>query len=79
MASALWAVWHCDSPMQAFDAIFREGGDVDTNAAVALALLGLRDGIDSLPASLIEAMPDRARLETTAERLTRYITDHFLS
>lgn len=79
MASGLWAVWHCDSPMQGFDAIFREGGDVDTNAAVAIALLGLRDGFSALPADLIETMPHRQRLYDTAERLNEYFHQHFLN
>jgi ADP-ribosyl-[dinitrogen reductase] hydrolase len=45
------------------------GGDTDTNAAVAGALLGARDGRTGLPAPWLEVLADRAALEAEAAAL----------
>ena len=50
-------------------AVIAGGGDTDTNAAVAGALLGARDGVDALPASWLERLADRAQIEREAEAL----------
>ena len=42
------------------------GGDTDTNAAVAGALLGCRDGPDGVPDRWLSALRDRARIERAA-------------
>jgi len=45
------------------------GGDTDTNAAVAGALLGARDGAVSLPGSWLERLVDRREIEAEASAL----------
>ena len=45
------------------------GGDADTNAAVAGALLGARDGVDGLPAAWLARLADRDVLRAEAEAL----------
>jgi ADP-ribosylglycohydrolase len=45
------------------------GGDTDTNAAVAGALLGARFGYDELPAGWLERLADRDAIETEAAGL----------
>ena len=45
------------------------GGDTDTNAAVAGALLGARDGIEGLPAAWLERLLDRHGVEAEARAL----------
>lgn len=45
------------------------GGDTDTNAAVAGALLGARDGVEGLPASWLGRLRDAAAIRTEAEAL----------
>ena len=45
------------------------GGDTDTNAAVAGALLGALHGCDGLPAAWLERLADREEIEREAERL----------
>ncbi len=45
------------------------GGDTDTNAAVAGALLGARDGVDGLPSALLERLFDRDAIRSEAETL----------
>jgi ADP-ribosyl-[dinitrogen reductase] hydrolase len=45
------------------------GGDTDTNAAVAGALLGARDGIQGLPPAWLERLLDADEIRTEAEAL----------
>jgi ADP-ribosyl-[dinitrogen reductase] hydrolase len=45
------------------------GGDTDTNAAVAGALLGARDGTAGLPSSWLDRLADREVIEGLASRL----------
>jgi ADP-ribosyl-[dinitrogen reductase] hydrolase len=45
------------------------GGDTDTNAAVAGALLGARDGEHGLPADWLDRLEDRDGIRTEAEAL----------
>jgi ADP-ribosyl-[dinitrogen reductase] hydrolase len=45
------------------------GGDTDTNAAVAGALLGARDGVDGLPADWLERLVDRDAIRDEAAAL----------
>ncbi|MDE7160062.1 MAG: ADP-ribosylglycohydrolase family protein [Muribaculaceae bacterium] len=70
MACALWALWHCGSMEEALYKIVDEGGDADTNAALALGLLGLRYGSKALPEYLQGELLNRDRLEQTADALS---------
>jgi len=45
------------------------GGDTDTNAAVAGALLGARDGVDGLPTAWLERLTDAMAIRTEAEAI----------
>lgn len=45
------------------------GGDTDTNAAVAAALLGARDGVDGLPFAWLDRLQDRDAIRAEAEAL----------
>jgi ADP-ribosyl-[dinitrogen reductase] hydrolase len=45
------------------------GGDADTNAAVAGALLGARDGLEGLPPAWLERLVDREPIHAEAEAL----------
>lgn len=45
-----WVLNNCDSFEQGIEAVVNQGGDADTNAAVAGALLGARFGYESIPA-----------------------------
>ncbi len=46
---ALWAWWHFEDFEEALVAVVNLGGDTDTNAAVAGALLGAQCGLDAIP------------------------------
>jgi ADP-ribosyl-[dinitrogen reductase] hydrolase len=49
------------------------GGDTDTNAAVAGALLGARHGRSALPTAWLERLADRAQLEAEADALAALV------
>lgn len=76
MACALWALQHTSSPAEALDAVIMAGGDADTNAAVALNLVGLRDGIDAIPPMLVDGLLQRDRLKDVAERFYTVFERH---
>jgi ADP-ribosyl-[dinitrogen reductase] hydrolase len=49
------------------------GGDTDTNAAVAGALLGAVHGRAGLPQTWLRSLVDRAAIEAEAERLAEVV------
>ena len=49
LGAALWAYWHATSYKEGILKIVLSGGDADTNAAVAGAILGAKFGINQIP------------------------------
>ena len=49
LGAALWAYWHATSYKEGILKIVLSGGDADTNAAVAGAILGAKFGISQIP------------------------------
>ncbi len=70
MACALHALWHCRTMEEALYKIVDEGGDADTNAALALGLLGLKYGSEALPEYLAGEISGLDRLEKVARELS---------
>lgn len=54
LAAALWCYWHANSFEEGLLAVVNEGGDADTNAAIACAILGAKFGYHSIPIHYIE-------------------------
>jgi len=54
LSAALWCYWHATSFEEGMFAVVNEGGDADTNAAIACAILGAKFGCDSIPQYYIE-------------------------
>lgn len=73
MAAALWALWHCASAEEALYAMVDAAGDADTNASLATALAGLRDGIDTIPPHLVDGLVKREELKALADRFVGFI------
>lgn len=69
VGAAMWLLWHVSDPSEALELIVAEGGDADTNAALALGLMGLKYGYSRLPESLIEGLLDAPRVEECARKL----------
>ena len=60
LASALWCYWHAESFESGLLAVVNEGGDADTNGAIACAILGAKYGFDAIPRYYIENLHNEA-------------------
>jgi ADP-ribosylglycohydrolase len=78
------AFWGLSQVMQAagpgafermIDALVRQGGDADTNAAVAGALAGCHLGFAALPSGWVRVLPFRGWLESKVAALVRSFRD----
>ena len=63
MQAALWCLETDDSLEEALIRIVSAGGDTDTNAAVAGAVLGARYGASAIPERWVSCVPEQARIE----------------
>lgn len=63
MAAALWTYWHARSFEEGLLTIVNAGGDADTNAAVACAILGAKYGFGSIPSEYVEGLIYREQLD----------------
>lgn len=54
LSAALWCYWHSQSFVDGLLSVVNEGGDADTNSAIAGAILGAKFGFSSIPAHYIE-------------------------
>lgn len=59
LAAALWCYWHADSFESGLLAVVNEGGDADTNGAIASAILGAKYGYNSIPRYYIENLQNK--------------------
>ena len=67
-----FGLWAAATPLDLEDAVVAAvaaGGDTDTNAAVAGAVLGARYGTSSIPERWLACIPQRERIERLAEDL----------
>lgn len=71
MQAALWCLDTQDSLEQALIRIVNAGGDTDTNAAVAGAVLGARFGATAIPQRWLDCIPDLERIEAATQALLR--------
>ena len=65
-------LWAAETPMDFEDALVAAvsvGGDTDTNAAVAGAILGARYGASAIPERWLACVPERERVERLADEL----------
>lgn len=53
LSAALWGYWHAQSFEDGLLAVVNEGGDADTNGAIACAILGAKFGFSSIPSYYI--------------------------
>ncbi len=69
MQSALWCLDTDASLEAALIRIVSAGGDTDTNAAVAGAVLGARYGLSAIPQRWLDCIPERERIDAVAHSL----------
>jgi len=73
LGAGLWALSDLARDFESgIQAVIREGGDVDTNCAVAGAVLGARFGYESLPQDLVQGLVRAGDLEERILKLLRY-------
>lgn len=56
LSAGLWAYWHSSTFEEGLLAIVNAGGDADTNAAVACAILGAKFGYNTIPNDYVEGL-----------------------
>lgn len=71
LAAALWCHWHAKSFEEGLLGVVNEGGDADTNAAIACAILGAKFGYDSIPKHYIENLHNQ---ESYRQKADKFIT-----
>lgn len=59
LSAALWAYFHAPDFLTGLLAIVNEGGDADTNAAIACAILGAKFGYSSIPSYYVDNLHNR--------------------
>lgn len=69
LAAGLWAYWYAESFVEGLLAVVRAGGDADTNAAVACAILGAKFGFSAIPQEYVEGLIYREQLDEVIEGL----------
>lgn len=72
MTAGIWPILHCDNAADCIYCIVDQGGDADTNAALAGAFAGLLYGYDALP-DLKNELEGRELLDSLAERMTAHV------
>lgn len=75
LSAALWALWHCNSFEEGLLKIVHAGGDADTNAAVACAVLGAKYGYQSIPEKYIDGLIKREELQLISKKLFETINN----
>lgn len=63
LAAGLWAYWNARSFEEGLLAVVQAGGDADTNAAVACAILGAKYGYYSIPQEYVDGLIYKDQLE----------------
>jgi ADP-ribosylglycohydrolase len=69
LAAGIWALTHANSFEEGLLAVIHEGGDADTNGAVAGALLGAKFGMRSMPSPWIEELIWRMYMDRVSQEL----------
>lgn len=69
MAAGFWALNHAQSYEDGILQIIHEGGDADTNAAVAGALLGARFGYKNIPQQWVKELVYEQQLNNRVEKV----------
>jgi len=73
--AGLWALKHASSFAEGVLAIVQEGGDADTNAAVAGALLGAKFGYAAIPEGWVRELADEPLLRSRVDALLTSLKD----
>ncbi len=70
LAAGLWAYWNAPSFEGGLLSVVRAGGDADTNAAVACAILGAKFGFSAIPQEYIDGLIHKEQLDEVVSGMT---------
>jgi len=73
LAAGLWAYWHAETFKDGLLAVVNAGGDADTNAAVACAILGAKFGFNTIPSEYVDGLIYRDQLEEVIQGMMEVI------
>lgn len=76
LKAAFWALLHAQTFREGILAIINEGGDADTNGAVAGALLGAKFGYSGIESTWIDGLVHKESLEQKVEQLIQICEDN---
>lgn len=71
-AAGFWALIHSNKYWDGINTLIKEGGDADTNCAVAGALLGAKYGFSNIPSHLVENLVYGKELEEKVNKLIEF-------
>lgn len=69
LAAGIWSLTHAKSFAEGLMSVILEGGDADTNASVAGALLGAKFGLSAIPKHWLSELTHSRYLERVSEEL----------
>ncbi|MDE5561439.1 MAG: ADP-ribosylglycohydrolase family protein [Bacteroidaceae bacterium] len=72
LSAALWCYWHAVSFENGLLLTVNEGGDADTNAAIACSILGAKFGYEAIPQYYIENL---SKLDEYKAKVSRFINE----
>lgn len=71
LSVAIWTYWHAKSFEDGLLTVVNSGGDADTNAAVACAILGAKLGFSSIPQEYVDGLIYKKQLDEVLEELSK--------
>lgn len=71
LSAALWSLWHCKNFKDGLLQVINAGGDADTNASVACAILGAKFGFSSIPKEYIVGLAEESRMNYISSQLCK--------
>lgn len=78
MGCAIWCLFHVNSFKEGLLKVVNAGGDADTNAAVACAVLGAKYGKKGIPEHYIQGLKRKDEYDGMIRQLTDILMDKFL-
>lgn len=73
LGAALWCLFHSESFEDGLLSVVNEGGDADTNAAVACAVLGAKFGYDQIPTKYVNGLIQKDKQKKIIEKLIKVV------
>jgi ADP-ribosylglycohydrolase len=73
LAAGLWAYWNAKTFEEGLLSVVRAGGDADTNAAVACAILGAKFGFKAIPNEYVDGLIYKEQLENVIKGMLELV------